>query len=347
MSSFERNMMICLGILVLGLVAVVFIIPLHQNVQVRESSQKINIENTENSNDFVKTVDLDQSESIELKVSTVNFKNIEENSGEINVQFSAQILDNFFSKIGYDLESVTAGNSDVPRFFLATMPGDIGKISEIKQRKALFFSTILPIILQINEEINHDRERLINLKDMIKSRGRLTPIDRLWLIVMAEQYKVARNDLEALMSRVDLIPPSLALAQAAAESGWGTSRFVRQGNAIFGEWTEDADIGITPREREAGKTHKIRKFKSLIESARAYVKNLNTHRAYKQLRVVRSSLRRKGLRPTGEKLARELKNYSERGVLYINTLVSIIKVNNLKRLDNVNLMELKTSDPPI
>jgi len=96
MSSFERNMMICLGILVLGLVAVVFIIPLHQNVQVRESSQKINIENTENSNDFVKTVDLDQSESIELKVSTVNFKNIEENNGEINVQFSAQILDDFF-----------------------------------------------------------------------------------------------------------------------------------------------------------------------------------------------------------------------------------------------------------
>ena len=249
MSSFERNVMICLGALVLGLVIVVFFLPLQQDIQVKALSGKINLEIKEKLNDSIKTLETNQIESEDSKRVSIISKSIKKNSGEINTKFSAKNLDKIFLKIGYDLESVTAGDADIPRVFLANMPRDIGKIIEIKQRKALFFSTVLPIILQINEEIKRDRDRLINLKKRIKSGSKISPIDRLWLIVVADRYNVKRNDLEALMNRVDLIPPSLALAQAAAESGWGTSRFVRQGNAIFGQWTEDSNVGIVPRER--------------------------------------------------------------------------------------------------
>ena len=252
---------------------------------------------------------------------------------------SAQSLHVAFSVMGYDLDSVSSGKSRVPRLFLVNMPSDIGRINKVKNRKGLFFLTILPLIVQVNEEIMEERRRFKRLRKLIQNGFKIKALDRLWLIVLAERYKVERYNWKALMERVDLIPPSLALAQGAEESGWGGSRFVQEGNAVFGQWTLGDTQGIVPAKRDAGKTHRIKRFKSLLDSVRAYALNLNTHRAYHKMRNVRSKLRNKGLYIQGVRLAKELNSYSERGQKYVNTLLTIIRANKLGRLDNARFAE--------
>ncbi len=256
---------------------------------------------------------------------------------------TAAVLERTFTQLGYDLDSIGAGKTEVPRVFLASMPGDLGKIRESKKRKGLFFKTVLPLVLQVNEEIAKDRKRLGDLIDAKKRGNKIGPVDRLWLIVMAERYKTRRGDMKSLITRVDLIPPSLALAQAVEESGWGTSRFIREGNALFGQWTwASSPNAIVPKNRDDGKTHKIRAFDSLLQSVRAYARNLNSHRAYRHLRARRYQLRQDGQALDGMKLAEQLTSYSERGEEYVKTLRAIISANKLRRLDGARL--IKTTD---
>lgn len=254
---------------------------------------------------------------------------------------STGTLSKTFQRLGYDYESLLDGRTDVPRIFLATVPGDLGKVREIKERKTLFLQSVLPLVLQANEDILADRKRIWSLRAQARMGERLDAIDRLWLAMMAERYRVERDDLDSLLLRVDAIPPSLALAQAAAESGWGTSRFVREGNALFGQWTTAKGRGLTPLKRDAGLTHKIKVFDSLLQSVEAYVLNLNTHRAYKGLRKARAAMRTQGAALDGHALAGELIRYSERGLDYVVTLRSIIEANNLKRLDGTRLKGTK------
>jgi len=258
---------------------------------------------------------------------------------------TAAVLDRTFTQMGYNLESVGSGKAEVPRIFLASMPGDIGKMRESKKRKGLFFKTVLPLVLQVNEEIASDRRRLHGLIEARNRGEKIGPVDRLWLIVMAERYKTRRGDMDALIKRADLIPPSLALAQAAEESGWGTSRFVREGNAMFGQWTSSrSPDAIVPKNRDEGKSHRIRAFDSLLQSVRAYARNLNTHRAYRHLRALRHQLRKRGLAVDGLTLAEKLSSYSERGEKYVTTLRSIIAANKLHRFDRARL--IKSTDTP-
>ena len=158
---------------------------------------------------------------------------------------------------------------------------------------------------------------------------------------MADRYKVPADNLALLIRRVDVIPPSLALAQAAEESGWGTSRFARQGNAIFGQWTTADGPGLVPRERDEDKDHKVRIFGKLIDSVRAYMLNLNTHRAYRELRRARAALRRAGEPLNGHTLARFLHRYSERGADYVSAIRTMIEANGLDRLDDARLVKVK------
>jgi len=261
---------------------------------------------------------------------------------------AAAVLDRTFAQMGYDLETIAVGKAEVPRVFLASMPGDIGKMRESAKRKGLFFKTVLPLVLQVNEEITRDRKRLGDLIDAKKRGQKIGPVDRLWLIVMAERYKTKRGDLNALIKRADLIPPSLALAQAAEESGWGTSRFVREGNAMFGQWTwSSSPNAIVPKNRDEGKSHKVRAFDSLLQSVRAYARNLNTHRAYRHLRAQRHELRTSGVALDGMKLAEKLTGYSERGEEYVTTLRSIIVANKLRRLDGARLIKTTDTRPAI
>ncbi len=250
-------------------------------------------------------------------------------------------LSKVFADIGYELDSVISGGARVPRLFLASLPDDLGKIRESGIRKALFFQTMLPLILQVNEEILADRQRIWNILFNKKLGLRVDAADRLWLSVQYERYGVRSNDIEALLSKVDIVPPSMTLAQAAEESGWGTSRFVREGNAIFGQWTVSETKGLTPLKRDQDKKHKVRIFSDLIGSVRAYAYNLNTHRAYRSLRKTRAARRRKGLPIDGAVLADSLTSYSQRGKAYVATIRSIIAANNLRRLDDARLKNVE------
>ena len=246
-------------------------------------------------------------------------------------------LSDTFNSLGYDLKTIISGDGEVPRLFLASLPEDFGKIRQAEERKALFFRTVLPLILQVNEEILADRRRLWDLRYRVRTGLRLEAADRLWLIVMSERYGVGEDDIDGLLRRVDIIPTSLALAQGAEESGWGTSRFAREGNAIFGQWTFARGGNLVPLRRDDGKIHQVRAFETLLDGAKAYAKNLNTHRAYRGFRKLRAAMRRAGQPVEGEVLARTLLSYSERGPAYIETILSIIAANGLSTLDNARL----------
>ena len=238
----------------------------------------------------------------------------------------------------YDLEDVLAGEHGVPRITRAALPENLSAVRETNERKQIFFKTVLPLVLQVNEQITADRGRLWELKSQKMSGKKLDALDRLWLAVLAEQYGTRRGNIIAILDRHDVVPPSLALAQAATESAWGTSRFVREGNAMFGEWTFKADHkGIVPNGRETGKTHRVRAFDTLQDSVRSYVTNLNKHRAYKEFRTERSKMRAQGRVVDGMELAGALHRYSERGAAYVAEIRAIISTNDLDLLDNVQL----------
>ncbi|MCH8859146.1 MAG: glucosaminidase domain-containing protein, partial [Proteobacteria bacterium] len=259
---------------------------------------------------------------------------------------SAESLSKTFSLLDYDLELLRGGGVHVPRLFLTDLPADLSKIAIPADRKTLFFKTVLPIILRVNDEIKSDRARLLKLR-VDGAKGGLPPAaDRLWLAAMAEKYRVKRGDLGELARRVDLIPPSLALAQAAEESGWGTSRFAVEGNALFGQWTFTPGSGLKPRRRDAGKSYRIRAFDTLLDAVRAYTLNLNTHRAYRVFRQRRLEMRRDDRAVDGMALAETLTSYSQRGKKYVRSIRTIIDVNRLGALDNVRLDNVRLETPP-
>ena len=257
---------------------------------------------------------------------------------------TVKTVSNRFAKIGYDLDSVFNGEDRVPRVLLASIPADLKDVREVKVRKAIFFQTVLPLILQANEETAAERERLWKIRVDQAAGKKAGPIDRLWIAMISEKYSVSRGDMDALMRRIDVVPPSLALAQAAEESGWGTSRFAREGNAVFGQWTFSKGNGLKPKKRDADKKHRVRAFDSLIDSVRAYVRNLNTHRAYRRFREARAEMRLDGQRLDGLQLAMTLTSYSERGKKYVTTLQKIMGANTLHKLDDARLRENVDAD---
>ena len=250
--------------------------------------------------------------------------------------------------LDYDLGAVIKGYAGVPRLNLVSLPADLSAIREIDERKAVFFKSVLPLVLQVNEQIVEDRTRLWDLHAQQKTGAELNALDRLWLAVMAERYGAKRGDIQGLLDRHDVVPPSLALAQAATESAWGTSRFVREGNAMFGEWTfAEKHKGIVPNGRETGKSHRVRAFDSLYESVLSYVTNLNKHRAYKEFRSQRAEMRAQGQLVDGMLLAGSLHRYSERGAAYVAEIRSIISGNDLDLLDTAELHGSGTYEPVI
>jgi Bax protein len=255
----------------------------------------------------------------------------------VSVGSSAKALHKTFTRLGYQLDKVKSDNQPVPRVFLNSLPGDLSEVPENEQRKAIFFKTVLPLVLQVNEEILNDRRHLWKLRFQTALGEKPNAADRLWLRVMTERYKVKVGDIDALFSRIDIVPTSLALAQAAEESGWGASRFAREGNAMFGQWARATSKGLVPLKRDKGKSHKVQSFETLIDSVRAYALNLNSHRAYKGFRKKRQSTRRSGNAIDGRVLAGKLHKYSERGLDYVISLRNLIDRNGLVLLDGARL----------
>ena len=202
----------------------------------------------------------------------------------------------------------------------------------IKDRKKKFIADLFPVIHSANQDIIEKRNIFFEIEKKIQSNN-LNVLEAAILKKLFNEYKVKNNDLAELKKRIDIVPISLAIAQAAIESGWGTSRFAQEGNAYFGQKIIGIKVdGIRPNDSE-NPLIKVRIFENLNDSVKAYLNNLNTHFAYKNFRKSRNELRSFGRTLEGEVLANQLKKYSELGNEYINNVQEIIRKNNLSKFD--------------
>lgn len=231
----------------------------------------------------------------------------------------------------------------IPPLVLQSFPGNPDEIYDLKKKKRTFFMAILPIALLSNEKILLQREQLMQIFEK-KDQGKvLSASEEHFIETILKSYNVSGDPLNTsecrreLLKKVDIIPPALVLAQAASESAYGTSRFSRLANNLFGEWTFIPGAGIVPQERPAGKTYEVRRFQSISASLNSYLNNLNTHRAYKELREKRAYLRSKGLPLKATELADGLFRYSIQGQKYVESIKKIIRHNRLSRLSQTKL----------
>ncbi len=258
------------------------------------------------------------------------------------ISASATKLYEDFRRIGYRLEDVRKGGGMVPRVFVKAMPQDIRAVNSVATRKAVFIKTLLPLVLHANEELKSIRARVKALAGRGDKGRALAPGDAAWLDAQYKRFRVANGDVAALLLRVDVIPPSLALAQGAEESGWGTSRFAIEGQALFGQRTFRQGRGLVPANRAEGSRFKVKTFDRLLDAVRSYAQNLNTHPAYGGFRFLRAQLRAGANGADGIdsfRLVEGLINYSERGSQYVESIKRIMRVNNLKGLDNARLSQ--------
>jgi Bax protein len=248
------------------------------------------------------------------------------------VRLNASTIKQLFEDTGYKLDDVRV-NKLVKPVALDSFPQEIKMIENTKKRKELFLQIVLPLVLQENNNIKLDRKRLFS----IINKSNNTELEKKWLNKKFKQYGIPSKDLSILKIRMDEVPVSLALAQAAKETGWGTSRFAQEGNALFGQWTWSGE-GLKPKEAEEGEGHKVMKFNILQASVRAYQRNLNTHKTYKEFRLARGQLRDEGKELDSIILSQYLNKYAETGQEYVRILRKIIEQNNLKDFDKAKLL---------
>ena len=248
------------------------------------------------------------------------------------VRLNASTIKQLFDDTNYKLQDVRETKLVKP-VALTLLPEEIKMIENTQERKEFFIQIILPLILQENNNIKLDRKRLFS----IINKSNNTKLEKKWLEKKYKQYGVVSKDLSILKIRMDEVPVSLAIAQAAKETGWGTSRFAQEGNALFGQWTWSGE-GLKPKEADQNKGHKVMKFNVLQASVRAYQRNLNTHRSYQNFRLARAELRDREKPLDSIILSQFLKNYAETGKKYVEVLQKIIIQNNLKDFDDSKLL---------
>ena len=248
------------------------------------------------------------------------------------VRLSASTIKQLFKDTNYNLKDVRK-NKLVKPINLDLLPEEMKMIENTSQRKNLFIQIVLPLILDENNQIKLDRKKLF----VVLNKNNNSDAEQKWLNMKFKQYGVKNKDLSTLKIRMDEIPASLAIAQAAKETGWGTSRFALEGNALFGQWTFSGD-GIKPKSSDNDKTHKVMKFQILKASVRAYQRNLNTHSSYKKFRKLRAQSRDNDEKLDSLILADCLDQYAATGVEYTKILKKIILQNSLKDFDEVKLL---------
>ncbi len=275
----------------------------------------------------------DKNENEVLKEEEILFDIFSLNNLESDsVRLSASTIKELFDETGYNLVDVRK-NKLVKPVALTLLPQEIKNIQNVKQRKELFIQIVLPLIIEENNNIRLDRRTLFS----IINKSNNTDLEKQWLNKKYKQYGVKLKDLSTLKMRMDIIPTSLAIAQAAKETGWGTSRFAQEGNALFGQWTWSGE-GLRPKDAEDGKNHKVMKFNILQASVRAYQRNLNTHSSYKDFRKARAKLRDSDQPLDSMELSKYLNKYAETGNQYIEVLQKIITQNKLKDFDDAKLL---------
>jgi len=248
------------------------------------------------------------------------------------ILLSAATIEELFKSTNYNLKDVRK-NKLVKPIRLDLLPKEIVKIENTKKRKDLFIQIILPLVINENNNIKLDRINLFSILNKSKN----TKTEQEWLNIKFKQYGVVNKDLPTLKIRMDEVPVSMAIAQAAKETGWGTSRFAQEGNALFGQWTWSGE-GIKPADAEDDSTHKVMRFKVLQASVKAYQRNLNTHSSYKNFRSARAELRDEGKKLDSMILTEYLDKYAETGKEYVKILQQIIRQNDLTDFDDAKLM---------
>jgi Bax protein len=237
---------------------------------------------------------------------------------------TADELAGFFRQAAYSLGDVRQGEA-VPPIRLEKIPADLGS-KDGNERKALFITALLPVVLEVNQRILADREQLLYLRDKLRTRPqRVSSIERIWLDELAERYDTSADSLDELLRRVDIVPPSMAIAQGGVESGWGTSTAARS-NSLFGQLQATGRFAAMPQP-----------FANLAEATAAYVANLNTHRAYAPFRSARALLRKRGASLDGYQLIGSLLRYSELGQEYVRFVRQIMRENDLSDFDKARL----------
>ena len=295
------------------------------------------IENNSKSN-FEKVLDGEALQKTSEVDEGLNLKNLFDDVFKFDdlpsdtVRLSASTIEQLFKETDYNLKDVRKTKLVKP-VKLSLLPNEIKMIESTEKRKNLFIQIILPLIIEENNRIKLNRKKLFS----ILNKNHNSNAEKKWLNEKFKQYGVLNKDLSTLKVRMDMVPVSLAIAQAAKETGWGTSRFALEGNALFGQWTWSGE-GIKPADADHNATHKVMKFKILKSSIRAYQRNLNTHSGYKEFRMARAALRDNRKNLDGLILATYLNKYAETGTEYVKIIKQIIKQNNLTDFDEVKLL---------
>jgi len=328
LGSLSRTMLCSLVIM-----ATFFVTPIIYNFVDEQTLLSKDFENN-SKNDFKKTLegldpDLDNKLDKQFVFDDVlEFEDLPANT----VRLSASTIDQLFKDTDYNLKDVRK-NKLVKPVSLSLLPKEIKMIENVQKRKDLFIQIILPLVIKENNNIRLDRKKLFSILNKSKN----TRIEKVWLLKKFKQYGVVNKDLSTLKVRMDEVPISMAIAQAAKETGWGTSRFALEGNALFGQWTWSGE-GIKPAGADDDSTHKIMKFKVLQASVKAYQRNLNTHNSYKEFRSARAELRDRGKKLDSIILSEYLDRYAETGKKYVKILQLIIKQNQLTDFDDAKLL---------
>jgi len=321
----------------IGVVMFFFVLPVIFEFKNNTILTSKEIENNSKSN-FEKVLDGETLEKSSRVDEGLNLKNLFDDVFKFDdlpsdtVRLSASTIEQLFKETDYNLKDVRKTKLVKP-VKLSLLPNEMKMIESTKKRKNLFIQIILPLVLEENNRIKLNRKKLFS----ILNKNHNSPAEKKWLDAKFKQYGVLNKDLSTLKVRMDTIPASLAIAQAAKETGWGTSRFALEGNALFGQWTWSGE-GIKPAKADNDATHKIMKFKILKSSVRAYQRNLNTHSGYKEFRMARAELRDNGRDLDSLILANYLNRYAETGQEYVKIIKQIIKQNNLKDFDDAKLL---------
>jgi Bax protein len=246
----------------------------------------------------------------------------------------------------YGLQYWDAGDHTVPRLYIAWIPERWRKVYGPKavtsDKKRFFLFVFAPLVLRSNELILEERRQL----EMVLKKPTLSEADQKWLSDLAVEYGLATPkstpdgssvDRAELLARVDAVPVSLALAQAATESGWGTSRFADEGNALFGQWSWSKTAMIPENARAELGHYGVRAFESPFHSIAAYMDNLNSHARYAKFRAARAAARATGTPASGLDLVDTLEAYSERGTEYVKDIRQMIQRNRLAEADGASL----------
>ncbi len=270
--------------------------------------------------------------AVDMDLEAARFARIEPAAAPASIMIrsvSATALHHQFTQRGYTLDAVRNEGERVPRVFLAQLPRDLPALPSPDFRKTVFIKMMLPLVLAENERIRKDRARALEIRALLENDVPVTADQMSFLAALTSRYGVDDGNLDELFRRVDVVPPALALAQAALETGWGTSSVAQRGHAMFGQmiFRIEGDDTIAS----------VKTFDSLAAAVEAYAYNLNTHRAYAEFRKVRTHMRRGGRVIDGYELASHLVRYSERKLDYVQAVQGLIRYNNLQPFDRARL----------